>query len=216
MNMAEATVAVETPAPESAKAVEASAAPKLSLEDAVKKLAEYEAEASKNADLLKKLRKFEAENKAKAEKEAIEAGKFKDLYEAAQSKLAEVEGRVKAQAVDSVLKDALAEAKVRALPTALKLVDRSKVVVNEDGSVDTKSVAEVIAALKVSDPLVFGDGESAQAIAGTASPTVRTVVVPPLHKAGEGPTKDQFQSELSAANSLDAVRRLYQKYQGKI
>jgi hypothetical protein len=212
--MAEANV-VEAPALESAKEVEAPVeAPKVSLDEALKKLADYEAEAKKNEELLKKLRKFEKENAAKAEKEALEAGKYKELYDAAQQKLQDVETRVRNQAIEGALKDALTEAKAKALNTALKLVDVSKVVVNEDGTVDAKSVAQVIKDLKGTDPLVFDGGESAQAVAGIND--VKTVVVPALHKAGEGATKDAFQSELAAAKSLDQVKRLYQKYQGKI
>jgi hypothetical protein len=93
------------------------------------------------------------------------------------------------------------------------------VTVHDDGSIDPKSVSAAIKALQVSDPLVFGDGESAQAVAGinnTTQPQVRTVVVPPIHKAGEGATKDAFRSELDAAKTLDQVKKVYSKWQGKI
>lgn len=149
----------------------------ISLDEAKKKLADYEAEASKNAELLKKLRKFEKENKDKAEREAIEAGKYKDLYEAANAKLTDMETKVRTQLVDGALKDALTEAKVKSIPTVMKLLDRSKVEVTEDGSVDPKSVAGLIKELRVSDPIFFDEVTDSQQ---------RTVVVPNLHRAGEG------------------------------
>lgn len=151
---------------------------KLGHDEALKKLADYEADAAKNAELLKKLRKFEKENKEKAEREAIEAGKFKELYESAVTKLTEVEQKIRTQAVDSALKEALTDAKAKSIPTVLKLIDRSKVEVLEDGSVDPKSVANLIKELRVSDPIFF-DEASTEA-------SQRTVVVPNLHRAGEG------------------------------
>ncbi len=202
---AETLESVVTDTPE----VAVDSTPKVTLEDALKKLSDYEAEATKNADLLKKLRKFEKENKEKAEKEAIEAGKYKELYEAAQTKLSDIETKVRTQVIDGALKDALTEAKARSMSTVMKLVDRSKVVLNEDGSVDPKSLAEMVKGLKVSDPILFGDETTATAA------EVRTVVVPPLHKAGEGNTTGGYEKEVRAAKSPQQIEAVMRKY-GKL
>lgn len=185
---------------------------KLSLDEALKKIADYEAEAAKNGELLKKLRKFEKENKDKAEREAIEAGKYKELYEAAQLKLSDMESKVRNQVVDGVLKDALTEAKVKSIPTVMKLLDRSKVEVTEDGSVDPKSVAQLIKELRVSDPIFFDEQQAAP----VKEPTQRTVVVPNLHRAGEGSVKDSFTRELAAAKTMSEIRKVYDAYAGKL
>jgi hypothetical protein len=194
--------------------VKQEAGSKLSLEDALKKITDYEADASKNADLLKKLRKYEKENLAKAEREAVEAGKFKDLYESAKEKLTEMETKIRTSVVDSALKDALTEAKVKSIPTVLKLIDRSKVELLEDGSINPKSVESLLKELRTTDPIFF---EGTQAV-GTSEPatTQRTVVVPSLHRAGEGQVKDSFTRELGAAKTMAEVRNVWKAYQGKI
>lgn len=191
-------------------AIKVDSTPKVTLEEAVKKLADYEAEATKNADLLKKLRKFERENKEKAEKEAIEAGKYKELYEAAATKLTDFETKAKTQVIDAALKDALTEAKAKSLSTVMKLVDRSKVALNDDGSVDPKSLTELIKGLKTSDPILFS-GEATD----TSGAEVRKVVVPPLHKVGEGAANGGYEKEVRAAKTTQQIETVMRKY-GKL
>lgn len=202
------TVVVEAPALENATSgtggnttVEA---PKVSLDEALKKLAEYEADASKNKELLSKLRRYEAENKAKAEKEAIEAGKYKELYDSATKKLNDIETKFRNQAVDAALMGALATAKAKSTSTVLKLVDRAAVTVNEDGSVDPKSVEAVIQGLMKSDPILF-ETESTDT-------EVRKVEVPKLHKAGEGNSKGGYNVEVRAAKTPAQIEAVMRKY----
>jgi len=171
--------------------------------------------ASKDAEL-EKFRRFEEEYrefKKKAEREAIdvvrhrkESEKHKDQLDAALAELTTLKAEVVNSKIDAVLKDALAEAKAKS-PSVLKLVDRSKVTLNEDGSVDPKSVAEAVKALKASDPDFFGTSDAA-----TTTAEVRTVVVPPVHKAGEGTANNGFENEIKAAKSQQQIEAVLRKY----
>lgn len=169
------------------------AAPK-SIEEAVSKLKEMEAEIAKNAELLRKVRKYEKENKEKAELALKEQGKYKELYEAELAKRGELEARVNNTLIDSALENVLKEAKVVATATAIKLIDRSKIVV-EDGKVDTKSLQQQVDQLRKTDPVLFGN---------TSGPAPK--------KPGEGEPTGGYEKELSAAKTAQQIYAVMKKY----
>lgn len=169
------------------------AAPK-TIEEAISKLREMEAEIAKNAELLKKVRKYEKENKEKAEQALQEQGKYKELYEAELARRGELEAKVNNALIESALDSILKEAKVVATATALKLIDRSQIVV-EDGKVDVQSLKQQVEQLRKTDPILFTN------VAGPAP-----------KKPGEGDPTGGYEKELSAAKTPQQIYAVMKKY----
>jgi vacuolar-type H+-ATPase subunit I/STV1 len=161
------------------------------------------AEAEKNSELLKKLRKFEKENKDRADKEAVESGRYKELYEAADAKIKETESKLRTRAADEKLKELLTAEKAKSLSTVMKLIDRSKIEFDEDGEVNVKSLAALVKSVKETDSILFDGAE--------------TPVAPNLKRATEGDVTGGYEKELAAlpANTRDistAIYKIMKKY----
>lgn len=170
------------------------------LSPAEKELAALKAEREKDAELLKKLRKFEKENKDRAEKEAVEAGKFKELYEAEKAAREAIEGKVKAKELDAAIRAELSNFKAKAPDTVLKLIDKASIQWNEDGSVDTKSIEKALKAVKQTDPILFEEETSG---------------APSVKRAGEGDVVGGYEKEIKAAQTAKDIEAVMRKY-GKI
>lgn len=164
------------------------------LEEAKALLTKQTQELASNADLLKKVRKFEKENKEKADTALKEQGKYKELYEAELSQRVTLETKWKDSVVNGSIESVLKEMKVPAVTTVMKLIDRSKVVI-EDGKVDTKSIQSQLDALKVSDPVLFG-------------PATKVDVKRP----GEHEPTSGFATEIRAARSQKEIEAIGRKY----
>lgn len=163
-----------------------------------KELAELKAEKVKDAELLKKLRKFEKENKDAADKALIESGKFKELYEAEKLAREAIEGKVKATTLDSALKAELASVKAKAPDTVLKLLDKSAIQWNDDGSVDTKSIQKALKELQKSDPILF-ESET-------------TTDTPAVKRAGEGDVVGGYEKEMKSCKTTKDIETVLRKY----
>lgn len=165
---------------------------------AEERLAALEAELTKKEELLKKVRKFEKENKEAAEKALAEQGKFKELYEQEVNRRTEMEGKMKASAINAAIQEALKESGAVSVTTVSKLIDREQIGFDGD-VVDAASIKAQISALKTSDPVLFTE---------PAKP------VPPVKKAGEGDVVGGFEKEIRAATTqkqIEAVMRRYGK-----
>lgn len=146
-----------------------------------------------------KLRQFENEQTQREQSLLTEQGKFKDLYEAEQAKTTALKTGLRNKAVDSALKEVLQKAGARSVDTVAKLVDKSKVEVNEeDFTVDQNSIQLQIEELKKTDPILFGVGEGTN--------------LPPVKRPSDGNTTSSFETEMRAAKSQAEIQTVMKKY----
>lgn len=172
------------------------------LEQLQEQLSAVQTELSAKEELLSKVRKFEKENKEAAlaaEKKLAESGEFKQLYEAEASKAASWQEKYTKVLVENVVAEHLKEAGAVSVTSVAKLLDRSKIVIEND-KVDTSSVQSLIQELKTSDPALF---------------TQVTKPVPPPKKAGEGDPVGGFEKEIRAATTQKQIEIVMRKY-GKL
>lgn len=172
------------------------------LEQLQEQLTAVQTELSAKEELLSKVRKFEKENKEAAlaaEKKLAESGEFKQLYEAEASKAASWQEKYTKVLVENVVAEHLKEAGAVSVTSVAKLLDRSKIVIEND-KVDTSSVQSLIQELKTSDPALF---------------TQVTKPVPPPKKAGEGDPVGGFEKEIRAATTQKQIEIVMRKY-GKL
>lgn len=162
------------------------------------------AELAKNADLLAKVRKFEKENKEAAEKALKEQGKFKELFEEEHGKRQSLESKLKDKLIGDVLTQTLAEAKAKDVKTAMKLVDKSKIVVGEDFEVDVSTVKLVVADLVKSDPVLFGVDEEVNTDKKKENVDVKRVA--------ETSTISSYEKEIRTAKSMKEIEAVMKKY----
>lgn len=162
-----------------------------------KELADAKAQLEKDASLLKKLRKYERENKEAAEKALAEQGKFRELYEAERAAREAIENKVKARELDNAIKQALVNFKAKAPDTVLKLIDKSAIQWNEDGTPEGKSIERALKELKNTDPILFAE---------------ETVATPPVKRPGEGTPVGGVQEEMRTAKTIDEVYAIMAKY----
>lgn len=115
----------------------------------------------------------------------------------------------------SHLQTALEAAGAKAATTAMKLIDRAAIEFDKNGQVVQESIAKAIAAVKESDPILFGDKEQAVEKKGELP-----VTPPGIHRAAPGSGgKSDYESELAAARQVKdggkAITEVLRKY-GKI
>lgn len=115
----------------------------------------------------------------------------------------------------SHLQTALEAAGAKAATTAMKLIDRAAIEFDKNGQVVQESIAKAIAAVKESDPILFGDKEPAVEKKGELP-----VTPPGIQRAAPGSGgKSDYESELAAARQVKdggkAITEVLRKY-GKI
>lgn len=148
-----------------------------------------------------KLRRYEEEQATREAALLAEQGKFKELYEASTQRLSEIEGTLKQRAVDTSLRDAVSKSGARSVDTVAKLVDKSKIAVGEDYTVNLADIESQIQELKKTDPILFGLGGD--------------VNLPPVRRPSGGDTSSGFEQEMRAAKSQADIVSVMKKY-GKI
>ncbi len=124
------------------------------------------------AELREKGKKFDtlAQEKEAADKKALEEqGKFKELSEQQASEITSLKEQLKNSTINQTLTNKLSPLGVVDLEGALKLVDRSKIEVAEDGSVT--GVDEAIEALKNDKAYLFTAGGGSKPQVGTPTNT---------------------------------------------
>jgi len=174
--------------------------PNLTLEEALSKLAELEEKYNHNSDPLKKVRKYEKSNKQAAEQALLEQSKYKELYETVNERANRLQQQIRTQSVNQTLDGILKEEGADAPNTIKKLIDYSKIEVDDDGNIDIKSIDDQIKALKKSDPILFKKEK----------PTA-----PPVKRATDGTPTNGYEQELKAAvaaksqKQVEAVMRKY-------
>lgn len=141
--------------------VEVTAAkPELSIDEALAEIARLKGinkEVIDARDKAKtKLRSFEEEAEARLAKDQEEQGRFKELYEAEKARNEQLNQNIRNKTVDVALTAALNEAGVVSVPTALKLVDRSQVELDDDGNVISTTLENAVSGLKKEHEILFG------------------------------------------------------------
>lgn len=164
------------------------------------KVAEYEAELAKANEILEKARKGEKYHKNKAE---AEVKKVQALYEQEKARADGLELKIRNQAIDQVVRQVLGESGAKAVDTAMKLVDRSAIKFDEDGSVDVESVKSVVDKMKETDSILFGAQQNQQQVVVQAPKTVR---------ATETDKISGYAAELAAAKNSNEVMAVMKKY----
>lgn len=179
-----------------------------SVEDALSEIAKLRGlntEFKETRDSAKaKLRTFEEAEEKTRHKKLKADGKLEELLEEERSKRVKLEERFTKQTVDTALTSALKDAKVNSISTALKLVDRSKVLFDDNGSVNIDSLADAVTALKDSDAILFAETTSIEKPKG-----------PAVKRAGEGETKDAFETEMRSCKTQFEVNEVLRKF-GKL
>ena len=162
----------------------------------IERLANINKEVIETRDKTKeKLKAFEQAQEETARKALEESGKFKELYEAELAKRTAVESSVRERELNTTLRSELEKVNALSIETVLKLVDKSAIEFNEDGSVKVDSIKAVIKELKKSDPILFG-GEKA----------------PEPKRAGDGENANTFDTDIRKAKTQKDVMAVLKKY----
>lgn len=163
-------------------------------------LSELKAELERSKELIKTLRKYEKSYKDENEKALAEQGKFKELYEAEKARVQELDNSLKSFKTDSVIADLVKSSGAKNINTVKRLLDKSTIEFNEDGSVNDKSIAKQIVSIQKEAPELFGLGKE-----DTPAPT---------KASGDEATVD-FAIEMKKATSQAEIMAVMKKY-GKI
>lgn len=120
---------------------------------------------------------------------------------------------IKQEKLGTHLSTALEAAGAKSISTVLKLLDKSKIEFDEEGNVKQESVASVIEALKVSDPVLFGEVSNVPKKESSGS----TTGSPPTVKVAAGGvnTQSAYETEMKAAKTQADVERIARKYNVK-
>jgi beta-glucosidase-like glycosyl hydrolase len=115
----------------------------------------------------KDLKTIKEQQTADEEKRLTESKKFEDLFNKEKEKTANLESQLQTATINQALSQALIKESVVDLDGALKLVDRSKVTVDENGQV--KGVEEAMQALKTDKSYLFTAGGTKPTTVGAPS-----------------------------------------------
>lgn len=171
------------------------------------KIAELSAQLAKQQEIVEKARKGEKFQKAQRE---ADVKKVQSLYEAEKARADALEQKFKNQASDTVLRQALSEQGAKAVDTAMKLVDRSSIKFNDDGTVDVESVKTIVTNLKTSDSILFDANQTEPQQVVLAKPST-----PPTVRATESDKVMGFSAEIQAAKTQTELQAVLKKY-GKV
>lgn len=128
--------------------------------------------ADRLAELREKGKKYDDAETARQAEEAKrlqDEGKFKELSEKQTAENAKLQEKLKDSTINQALTNKLAPLGVVNLEDALKLVDRTKVEMGDDGVVS--GVDQAVEALKTEKPYLFTNGGSSSTTVGNATNT---------------------------------------------
>lgn len=109
------------------------------------------------------------------------------------------------------LETALKDAGAKSVTTALKLVDRSKIEFDKDGQVVQKSIDDAIAAVKVSDAILFGEPAAAEQKGAPAQPIVQRAAQDSGEKSGYETELAEARKKRDGGKAIQDVLRKYGK-----
>lgn len=188
-----------------------------SLQEKIKVLeANYKDAVSSRDKTKQKLRELEETNgKSSALQEQYdslftEKSKLLEQFEATKSELNSIKESIKNEKLNSALTTALEAAGAKAVPTVMKLIDKSKLQFDEQGNVSSENIIAAIEEIKASDPILFGDVDPKK-----ASAVGQEFSNPAVKRATEASTEGAFEKEIRAAKSQNEILAVMRKY-GKI
>jgi chaperonin cofactor prefoldin len=113
--------------------------------------------------------------------------------------------------IESTLITALESAGARSIPTAIKLIDKSSLEW-EGEEIKSDSVINQIKALKVSDPILFGDTDPKSLETKQQDPGDISSNIPPVKTAGKGNVDGAYEKELRACKNQKEIEAVLKKY----
>lgn len=100
------------------------------------------------------LEKFRLSQKELEEKQALEQGKFKELFELKEKELNEFKNSYKQEKLNNTLLSELSKYNPNDIDVLMKVIEKEKFV-NEAGEVDVTAIAQEIASLTETKPFLF-------------------------------------------------------------
>ena len=188
-----------------------------SLQEKIKVLeANYKDAVSSRDKTKQKLRELEeASGKSSALQEQYdslfaEKSKLLEQLELTKSEFGALKESIKSEKLNSALTTAIEAAGAKAVPTVMKIIDKSKLQFDEQGNVSSDSIIAAIEEVMASDPILFGDTDPKKASAvgqGLSNPAVK--------RATEAATEGAFEKEIRSAKTQNEILAVMRKY-GKI
>lgn len=185
-----------------------------SLTQKIKALEANFADAVSSRDKAKqKLRELEEvasgsnEFKTKYEELFTEKSKLLEQFETTKSELNSLKEGIKTEKLNTALTTALEAAGAKAIPTVMKLVDKSKIQFDEQGNVSSESIISAIKEVQKSDPILFGDADPKK-----ASVPGQEFSNPGVKRASEAATEGAYEKELRSAKTQTEIQAVMRKY----
>ena len=173
--------------------------------DKIKSLESQFQEAVGTRDKAKeKLRKLEqdlgdsAGYKAQYETLFTEKSKLAEQLEAVTGEFNSFKATLQQEKVNATLQSAIEQAGAKSVGTVLKLIDKSKVELDEQGNVKAESLTALIEEVKTSDPILFGNET--------------TFIDPGVKRAGDTSSEGIFDKELRACKTQKEIEEVLRKY----
>lgn len=173
--------------------------------DKIKTLESQFQEAVGTRDKAKeKLRKLEqdlgdsAGYKAQYETLFTEKSKLAEQLEAVTGEFNSFKATLQQEKVNATLQSAIEQAGAKSVGTVLKLIDKSKVELDEQGNVKAESLTALIEEVKTSDPILFGNEA--------------TFIDPGVKRAGDNSSEGIFDKEIKACKTQKEIEEVLRKY----
>ena len=173
--------------------------------DKIKSLESQFQEAVGTRDKAKeKLRKLEqdlgdsAGYKAQYETLFTEKSKLAEQLEAVTGEFNNFKSAIQQEKVNATLQSAIEQAGAKSVGTVLKLIDKSKVELDEQGNVKAESLTALIEEVKTSDPILFGQET--------------TFIDPGVKRAGDTSSEGIFDKEIRACKTQKEIEEVLRKY----
>ena len=173
--------------------------------DKIKTLESQFQEAVGTRDKAKeKLRKLEqdlgdsAGYKAQYETLFTEKSKLAEQLEAVTGEFNSFKAALQQEKVNATLQSAIEQAGAKSVGTVLKLIDKSKVELDEQGNVKAESLTALIEEVKTSDPILFGNET--------------TFIDPGVKRAGDTSSEGIFDKEIKACKTQKEIEEVLRKY----
>ena len=173
--------------------------------DKIKSLESQFQEAVGTRDKAKeKLRKLEqdlgdsAGYKAQYETLFTEKSKLAEQLEAVTGEFNSFKATLQQEKVNATLQSAIEQAGAKSVGTVLKLIDKSKVELDEQGNVKAESLTALIEEVKTSDPILFGQET--------------TFIDPGVKRAGDTSSEGIFDKEIRACKTQKEIEEVLRKY----
>lgn len=148
----------------------------------------------------------------KLEQDLGDSAKFKEQYESlfaekstlvaqletVTSEFNTFKAGLQQEKVNATLQSAIEQAGAKSVGTVLKLIDKSKVELDEQGNVKAESLTALIEEVKTSDPILFGNET--------------TFIDPGVKRAGDTSSEGIFDKEIKACKTQKEIEEVLRKY----